>query len=135
MSAREAIWGLLDRFCPPAPGNQPSGAAVEDFREPRAAVQEADAKLLDTDARVYPRVAIYRGGEIVAHGGLVQLTIYLSRMQRVCYRPFRGERYIVSFYWEDGAHAAVAFDSAAEMNDLLHGVAARLLGWPEPVRV
>lgn len=81
----------------------------------------------------YPRVTVWLGGEAVASGDLPVLYLRPSSMARIMYRPFRRDgKYTATFYWADGAWSSVGFESAAEMNDVILGTAARLLRWPEP---
>lgn len=114
MTARDAIWGLIDTFC--APATEPAPEMVADERR-------------------YPRVTIWKGGAAVKAGELVVLTTYFSRMSRIMYRPFRLPRWTATFYWSDGAWASVTFDTERDLRDMLTGTAARVLGWPEAERI
>lgn len=139
MNARDIMWSFIDRLCPAVAG-APKGAAVEDYIPPderRSAKLEAGVQVFRDPPILapYPQVTIWKRGEAVAFGDLVQVSIYPSRMNRIMYRHFREGRYSATFYWADGAWASVCFPSAADMNDLLRGTTAKLLRWPEPERL
>ena len=134
MNARKSLWSFIDRLCPAADPSPFGGAQSIPLDERRSAQLEAGVQAFRDPPilAAYPQVTIWRKGEAVAFGDLVQVSIYPSRMSRIMYRHFREGRYSATFYWADGAWASVCFPDAAAMNDLLRGTAAGLLQWPEP---
>lgn len=100
MNARANLWAYVDALCPQE-------------RKP------ADVVRLSAQ-REYPRVMIWKNSEMVASGGLEQISVYDWPMTRILYRPRRG-KWTVTYFWADGAWSSVCLEDEDEFRSWTNG--------------